>query len=80
MKHTRTDYFVRDGHARLRNKLSAILDFTLRGLECNTNTACDDQNNEILRSYHEGKAQAFREMLTFFDCYLNKSDGKDDDE
>lgn len=82
MMNKRTDYAVRDGQARLRNKVSDILDFSLRGLECNTDTACNDKNNEILRSYHEGKAQAFKEILTFFDCYLkssgNESDEKDD--
>lgn len=65
-----TDYSVRDTHAGMRNKLRDILDFTIRGLECNVHTACDNKSNETIRVYHEGKAQAYREVLTFFERYL----------
>ena len=77
MKVKRSDYCVRDGHAALRNKLSDILDFSLRGLECNVDTACNDRNNEAIKNYHEGKAQAYREVLTFFECYLKNEDKED---
>lgn len=72
MKITLKDYNVRDSQAAMRDKLRAILDFSLRGLECNVHTACDGRNNETIQNYHEGKAQAFREVLTFFERYLRE--------
>jgi len=78
MKNTIHDYRVSDSPAAMRNKLANILDFTLRGLECNTHTACDGRNNETIRNYHEGKAQAYREILTFFERYIKEEEEDDE--
>lgn len=67
MKTTAFDYKTSGTPACMRARLHNLCDFALRGLESNTDVACNASNSDAIRNYHEGKAQAFREVLSFFE-------------
>jgi len=70
----RDDYRVRDGHAGLRNTMADLLDFVIRGVNCNERIIDDIRTSQALRDYHTGKAAAFREVLTLFERYKIKQE------
>lgn len=62
-------YSMRDSVAGFRNTANDIFNYIRRGLDSCSRVTEDAQTAEDVRNYHKGKAEAFREVLGFFDRY-----------
>lgn len=60
---------MRDSVAGFRNAMNGLLDYVRRGLDSCSRVTEDKQTANDVRTYHKGKAEAFREVLGFFDRY-----------
>lgn len=60
---------MRDSVAGFRNAMNDILSYVRRGMDGCTRVTDDPQTADDVRIYHKGKAEAFREVLGFFDRY-----------
>ena len=62
---------MRDSVAGFRNAMNGILEYVRRGMDSCSRVTDDPQTADDVRTYHKGKAEAFREILGFFDRYRN---------